>query len=84
MNTLTAKQVRKALEDAGMSVDAVRTRKGLVEVKRSYFYRMGNTADEFAERVRKALASQGIIAPITSEDRWAAWPKTSWFAAIVG
>ena len=56
---------------------------GSIEVKRSYFYRHGMTADGFAAGIQAELSKAGIAAVVTGQDKWASWPRTSWFVATV-
>lgn len=59
-------------------------RDGKVEVKKSYFYRMGNSAEGLATQVYGDLKRAGLEVMVDSRDDWAAWPKTSYFVAVVG
>lgn len=55
-----------------------------IEFKRSYFYRMGASAQSFSDRVVGQLKKVGFeIADVEARDAWAAWPKTSYFIASV-
>ena len=84
MTTLSAKTVRQALDKAGVNVDRVCTRKGKVEVKDAYFYTMGRSAELLAAKVERALRMADVQhSLITPENRWAAWPKTSYFVAVI-
>lgn len=66
------------------TADAVICRKdGTVEAKTSYFYRHGMTGEKYAEQVRDILHRSGIPARVVGEDRYANWPKTSYFVAII-
>ena len=54
---------------------------GTFEVKRSYFYRHGRSAEgEGASIVKEAGSGWELV---STSDRWAAWPKTSYFVAII-
>src|SRR5262249_38426798 len=76
--------VKDALTKAACQIDQVICRKnGSVEVKRSYFYPFGMTAEKYAEQISEPLAHEGILATVHGEDRWAAWPKTSYFVVII-
>ncbi len=82
----TEKAFQNAVKSALNTTDAnaiICRKNGTVEVKRSYFYTFGDTAQKYADRVREALHRDGIPAHVAGEDRWAAWPKTSYFVAIV-
>ena len=66
---------------ASMLCDSVRFgRDGVVQFKRSYFYRHGMTAEKFADCVCKQVADMGyVVRGVEAHDKWAAWPKTSYF-----
>ena len=79
------KRVKKVLEDSSVYPDKmVCKRNGMVEVKKSYFYRCGDSAEKLATRVQKVLEAEGVEVMVDSRDDWAAWPKTSYFVAVVG
>jgi len=85
-----AKAFQKAVKAAqtatggDMRVDGITCKRdGTVEAKRSYFYRFGKTASDFAASVQAQLEAAGIEAVVIGEDRWAAWPKTSYFVAVI-
>ena len=59
-------------------------RDGKVEVKVSYFYRHGQTGKELAVKVQKVLEANGVETRVGYYDDWNAWPKTSYFVAVVG
>lgn len=56
---------------------------GTVEVKRSYFYRMGQTAEGLAEKVAECLKVGGFDVKVTGRDDYANWPQTSYFVAVI-
>ena len=79
------KRVKKVLEASKIYPDrVVCKRNGMVEVKRSYFYRHGDSAEKFAARIQKILESEGLKVMVDSRDDWARFPTTSYFVAIVG
>lgn len=79
------KKVKEALAGSSVSPDKmVCKRDGKVEVKRSYFYHHGATAEKWAVRVREVLEAVGYEVEVDSRDDWANWPKTSYLVAIVG
>jgi len=79
------KRVKKDLETSGVYADkVVCKRNGMLEVKKGYFYRLGDSAEKWADRVKAGLISTGLSVLVDSRDDWAAWPKTSYFVAIVG
>jgi hypothetical protein len=49
---------------------------GEVTIKRSYFYRHGNTAQKWAEQVLKTLPE---AEEVDRGDHWAEWPNNSYF-----
>lgn len=67
-----------------VSADKVIFKKdGAVEFRRHYFYTHGMTADAFASRVQDDLRRAGFAARWSAvEDRWAAWPRDSYFRAV--
>jgi len=73
----------KNMVRGAVRADKVTFRKdGTVEFRRAYFYRMGATAEKFGERVSRELTEAGFhVSDLQTEDRWAAWPKTSYFVA---
>lgn len=80
------KAFQNTVKDAlsSTNADAIICRKnGTVEIRRSYFYRFGATATSYADQIRDILSHEGIPANVTGDDRWAAWPKTSYFVAII-
>ena len=56
---------------------------GSVEVRRSYFYTFGWTPENWAAKVAKAVEGAGMAVKVEGKDEWAAWPKTSYFVAVV-
>lgn len=69
---------------ATIGIDKVVVKKtGVIEAKRSYYYRMGYSAEQFAEMVQSALDQAGVKATVRSEDSFAAMPKESFFVAII-
>lgn len=77
----TVKQIKKELANIG--ADVIRMRNGNLEVKRSFFYRFDRTAETWANTVRNALAIAGIDNEVTGYEDWNAYPKTSYFVAVV-
>jgi hypothetical protein len=76
--------IKAALANADCRIDQIICRKnGNIEVKRSYFYRMGTTAASYADSIRETLHCAGSPARVSGEDRWAEWPKTSYFVATI-
>lgn len=57
------KQIRDALE---MVADTVGRSKGDIVARRSFFYKHGQTAHSFAERVNAALEKAGCAERVTS------------------
>ncbi len=57
---------------------------GTVEVKKSFFYTHGQTAEKWAENVKRAILATGFSVEVEGYQDWNAWPKTSYFVAVVG
>ena len=76
------KAIKKQLDCT--SIDKVTCKAdGTVEARRSYFYRMGGTAEKFAANIADIVAYCGFPVNVTGRDEWAAWPKTSYFCAVI-
>lgn len=58
-------------------------RDGTVSVYRGYFYRMGMTAEKFAQQIEEALNAAGYNAVVYGYDVWKQWPTDSYFRANV-
>jgi hypothetical protein len=56
---------------------------GTIEAHRTFFYRMGNSADGWAEKVAAALAAAGLHPQVHGHEEWNDWPKDSYFCAII-
>lgn len=70
--------------DAGFYVDRMVNKKdGSMEFRRGFFYRHGQTHEGWADKVRAYFASQGWTVTVTSSECWNAWPKDSYFSAVV-
>lgn len=82
MTTEFQKQVKKELqENPSIFTDSIVCKKdGSVEVKKSYFYSHGYDAEKWAAKVSAALT---VAHNVQGRDDWAAWPKTSYFTAII-
>lgn len=82
MDTKMKQAVRAAADGA---CDGVTFHKdGTVSFRWSYFYRMGRDADSFACKVQRQLEAAGFqVNDVEASDRWAAWPKTSYFVATM-
>jgi hypothetical protein len=68
--------VEAKLNAASLYPDKVSVREGIVTIKKSYFYHMGQTAAQLAEQVKKIFADEVEI--IESRDDFERWPKTSY------
>jgi len=79
------KSVKQALANqTNVNPDTVIAHKnGSLSAKRSCFYTHGNTADKWAAKVAAELTAAGISAHVYGQDAWAAWPKTSYFVAVI-
>lgn len=79
--TLTRNELAGRLDRAHVFFDRLTAKRdGTFLVKRAYFYRFDETADAWANKVRAALNHDYSVIP---RDDFAAWPKTSYFTAIV-
>jgi len=85
MATKFQQGVKIAVEAEFCGVDRVICRQdGSVQCKRSYFYTFGNNPDKFAAIVTDRLNAAGVTGFVVyAEDKWAKWPKTSYFIATV-
>lgn len=83
--TAFQKSVKQALANqTDVCPDVVIAHKnGTLSAKRSYFYTHGRTAETWAIQVYEVLANAGIDAEVCGKDRYAAWPTTSYFVAII-
>jgi len=78
---MKSQELRKLLERRGLHPDQVRTRDGAFEVRRTYFYRHGRSAEDWAEQVAQSLPAP--LKVVGSRDDYAAWPRDSYFTAVV-
>ena len=59
-------------------------RDGSVSLKRSYFYRSGQTAKGWADKVMADLVCFGVpITLVRFRDEYKSWPQDSWFSVTV-
>jgi hypothetical protein len=57
---------------------------GPLRVTRQYYYRNGMDAEKFEAGIKKRLEAIGVaFKEISSGDRWAPWPRDSFFWAEV-
>jgi len=79
------KTIRKLLEESpSLFADKVTYKNdGRVDVRRSYFYTFGETAEDWAAKVAAALKAAGITAHVDARDEFAHYPKQSYFCATV-
>jgi hypothetical protein len=84
-HTKFQKAVKQAVEVEGaVYADKVVCKAdGSVEVKHSFFYRHGNTADKWATKVFQALEAVGIESRVDAREDFRQWPAESYFVAIV-
>ena len=82
--TTFQKQIKQELlnsNDIFINPEDIKVKKnGTIEVRQSYFYTHGRTAQKWANRITEYLTTP---ATVTGRDDWAAWPKTSYFVAII-
>lgn len=83
MATQFQKQVKKQLEESSdVHPDKIVMKSdGSVEVKRGYFYRHGMDANMWGDKVSKALTISHKLYNV--RDDWKAWPKDSYFVAVI-
>lgn len=79
------KSVKKILaESPNVFPDKIVCRQdGSIEVKSHYFYRHGQDAQGWAEKVKNELEANGLKVNAKGRDDWAAWPKDSYFVAVI-
>ncbi len=79
-----ARKIRKVLLE-NMSADKIVAKAdGSLEFYHSYFYRHGNTAEKWETAVVKKVSEMGYNVEYSeSEDRYASWPKDSYFVARI-
>lgn len=71
---MNKKEIREKLLS---SFDSVRFKKdGSIEVKRGYFYRHGMTVEGLVKTLLNKYPNAKVI---SSTDRWAPWPRDSYF-----
>ena len=56
---------------------------GSVEIKHTYFYHHGYTAEKWAQDVASKLTAVGCAVRVDARDDWRDWPKDSELVAIV-
>ena len=72
--------LREAL--AGIADRVVFHKDGTFTARRDYFYRHGTTSESFSLACQAALRKAGVAIEQTAvQDRWAPWPRDSYFAA---
>jgi len=82
--SMSKSQLKKFLSDNTFSFKGYSNKKGGFVFRKSYFYRHGQTEDKFAENVKVKTESLGLTPTvIDSTDRWAPWPKDSYFEAVL-
>lgn len=76
------KEFVKAVRLACNGYQVFARRNGTCDVRKGYFYRIGD-ADDWAAEVRRRLTEAGLNVTVVGEDHYANWPKESYFKAIV-
>ena len=69
-------RIETALSKKGLYADKLTKNKGVWKFKKSYFYKLGQSAEAIAKKIEEALPEAKII---SASDRWNCWPKSSWF-----
>lgn len=78
----TRTQIKNHILEAVTGVSKVVARNDdTFSVQRTYFYRHGNTAEGWGERVMSQLGASFEL--VRTQDHWNAWPKDSFFEAVV-
>jgi len=84
MTTQFQKQVKQILSERVSSDKIVCKIDGSLEVKKSYFYRHGYSAEQWAEKISLILEEALMrYIQVDSYDDWNDWPKDSYFVALV-
>ena len=86
METTTPIKAAKAAirKSTTLFPDKVTTSKGVLRVRRTYFYRHGQTAQGWADLVTMNLQAAGLSGfTVEAHDDWARWPRDSYFTAEV-
>ena len=60
----------------------VSKKNGTMEIKHGYFYTFGNSAQKWGDKVMASKLSE-FCNLVKVENRWAAWPKGSYFVAVI-
>jgi len=76
METKEKDRIETELSKKGLYPDKLTKSKNIWTFKRSYFYKMGQSATKIAEEILKALPEATIL---SSENQFKRWPATSWF-----
>jgi hypothetical protein len=64
--------------------DSIANRKGVIILKRSFFYRHGGSAEKLEKRVVQTLTEAGFkIRDVKSQEHWNNWPVTSYWEVRV-
>lgn len=80
--TQQQKAIKAKLAESDIYPDKVVCKKdGTVEVKDSYFYRHGRSAETWSERVMEVLGDTAEL--VEARDDYKQWPGTSYFVAVV-
>lgn len=80
---MTRKQFISIAEQAGFEAGKIKAKKdGTFELRHSYFYTHGYTAEKWGEKVISALP-EGEFELVRTSNKWAAWPHDSYFSAFV-
>lgn len=83
---MTKQEIRKTICLKAGFADKVSFSKkeGKTIFKRAYFYRHGQSAEGLLEKVMSLMCELGLhTTKETCEDKFASWPKTSYFVATV-
>lgn len=84
MSSKFQKEIKRFFEEEVSSCypDRIIAKKdGTVAVRKTYFYRHGQTAQTWGQKVTVALGDKAHLIEIS--DNWKDWPKLSYFEAVV-
>jgi hypothetical protein len=82
--SMTKSQLMNLLKEAFIDEPSYSNKKGGFVFKRGYFYRLGGSPQKLAESVKAKTTALGLTPKIVdTSDNWHAWPKDSWFEAVV-
>lgn len=82
MAKMTATKLTDVMNSNGVYADKVFKSQGTFKVRRSFYYRHGQTASGWAAQVQEAVAAEQMHV-VDNREVWADWPKESYWEATV-